>query len=63
MALENLGETFKFYIFGGDEKIACSKKCKKVTKFSIMLRRNSEADVLRAFEGMLRKKSGKKSIS
>jgi hypothetical protein len=49
----------KFYILG-DEKVACSKKCKKVTKFSIMLRRSSEAEVLRAFENMLRKKSGKK---
>jgi hypothetical protein len=59
ISLENLPDTVKFYIYG-DEKVACSKKCKKVTKFSIMLRRNSEAEVLRAFETMLRKKSGKK---
>jgi hypothetical protein len=47
-------------VFSGEEKVACSKKCKKVTKFAIMLKRNSEAEVLRAFETMLRKKSGKK---
>jgi hypothetical protein len=63
ISLENLPDTYKFYVPGGDEKVACSKKCKKVTKFSILLRRNSEADVLRAFEGMLRKKSGKKPPS
>lgn len=41
--------------------MACSKKCKKVTKFAFMLKRTSEQEVLRAFEEMLRKKSGKKN--
>jgi len=58
-ALANLPDTVKF-IFAGEEKVACSRKCKKVTKFAIMMKRNSEAEVLRAFESMLRKKSGKK---
>lgn len=60
LQLENVPGTVKFYV-GGEEKIACSKKCKKVTKFAFMLRKTSEADVLRAFESMLRKKSGKKA--
>ena len=59
LALANVPETVKFMV-AGDEKVACSKKCKKVTKFAMMLKRNSEAEVLRAFESMLRKKSGKK---
>jgi hypothetical protein len=62
ISLERLPDIVKFYILG-DEKVACSKKCKKVTKFSIMLKRSSEAEVLRAFEGMLRKKGGKKGMS
>lgn len=49
------------YVIAGDEKVACSKKCKKVSKFAYMLRRTSEADVLRAFEFMLRKKASKKN--
>jgi hypothetical protein len=49
-------------MFGGDEKVACSRKCKRVTKFAVLLKRNSEAEVLRAFETMLRKKSGKKNV-
>jgi hypothetical protein len=57
--LEDIPDTVKFQ-FGNEEKVACSKKCKKVTKFALMLKRKSEAEVLRAFEGMLRKKSGKK---
>jgi len=48
------------FTVAGEEKLACCKKCKKVTKFSIMLRRASEQDVLRTFEGMLRKKQTKK---
>jgi hypothetical protein len=48
------------FLIGQDEKVACSKKCKKVTKFAYMLKRTSEAEVLRAFELMLRKKSTKK---
>lgn len=59
ISLENIPDTVKF-ILNGEEKVACSKKCKKVTKFAFMLRRTSEADVLRAFETMLRKKGGKK---
>jgi hypothetical protein len=59
LVLANVPDTVKF-IVAGEEKISCSKKCKKVTKFSMMMRRNSESEVLRAFESMLRKKSGKK---
>ena len=62
IALANVPDTVKF-VFNGEEKVACSRKCKKVTKFSIMLKRNSEAEVLKAFELMLRKKSGKKHQS
>jgi hypothetical protein len=44
----------------GMEKIACSKKCKKVAKFSYLLRRkNDENAILRAFEKILRKKMQK----
>ena len=60
--MENLPEAIKFTI-ANEEKVACSKKCKRVTKFAIMLKRNQETDVLRAFEAMLRKKTGKKSNS
>ena len=64
MALENVQDTVKFRVVaGGEEKVACSRKCKKVTKFSMMLKRNSENEVLKAFELMLRKKSGKKHQS
>ena len=59
LVLANVPDTVKFMV-AGEEKVSCSKKCKKVTKFSIMMKRNSEAEVLRAFESMLRKKSGKK---
>jgi hypothetical protein len=45
----------------GEEFVSCSKKCKKVTKFSYMLKQNNEQEILRAFESMLRKKL-KKSI-
>jgi len=48
-------DTVKFAI-NGEEKITCSKKCKKVAKFSFMLRKNNENEVLKAFESMLRKK-------
>ena len=40
----------------GEEFVACSKKCKKVTKFAYMLKQQKEQEVLRAFETMLRKK-------
>jgi hypothetical protein len=62
LVLSNVPDTIKFMV-AGEEKVACSRKCKKVTKFSMMLKRNSEAEVLRAFESMLRKKSGKKVAS
>lgn len=39
--------------------IACSKKCKKVAKFSYMLKKNNENDILKTFESMLRKKMQK----
>jgi len=45
----------KFHI-NGNEMIACSKKCKKVAKFSYMLKKNNENDILKTFESMLRKK-------
>lgn len=45
----------------GEEFVACSAKCKKVTKFAYMLRQQSEQEILRAFETMLRKKAKKQS--
>lgn len=48
----------KFHI-NGNEMIACSKKCKKVAKFSYMLKKNNENEILKAFESMLRKKMQK----
>lgn len=36
--------------------IACSKKCKKIAKFSIILKKNNENEILKIFETMLRKK-------
>ncbi len=48
-------DTIKFKI-NGEEKVTCSKKCKKVAKFQYMLKKNNETEVLRAFESMLRKK-------
>lgn len=44
------------FTINGEEKITCSKKCKKVAKFSYMLKKNNENEVLKAFESMLRKK-------
>jgi len=52
-------DTVSFNI-NGEEKLSCSKKCKKVTKFAYMLKKSSETEVLRAFETMLRKKISKK---
>ena len=44
----------------GVDKLACSKKCKKVAKFSFILkRRNNEQEILKAFEKMLKKKMTK----
>jgi hypothetical protein len=48
----------KFQI-NGNEMMACSKKCKKVAKFSYMLKKNNENDILKTFESMLRKKMQK----
>lgn len=36
--------------------MACSKKCKKVTKFSYLLKQSSDQNILKTFESMLRKK-------
>ena len=52
-------DTFTFNM-NGEEFVSCSKKCKKVTRFAVMLKKNNETDVLRAFELMLRKKIEKK---
>lgn len=59
MSLESLPETIKI-VLNGEEVFACSKKCKKVTKFAYILKRNNETEVMRAFETMLRKKIQKK---
>lgn len=49
------------FVVNGEEKLTCSKKCKKVAKFACMLKKNNnETEVLRAFETMLRKKIAKK---
>ena len=32
--------------------IACSKKCKKVAKFSYMLKKNNENEILKTFESV-----------
>lgn len=45
----------------GEQKFACSKKCKKVAKFSILLQKHTEHEVLKGFETMLRKKQYKKN--
>lgn len=42
------------------EKIACSKKCKKVAKFGFILKHGTENESLKAFEGMMRKKMVKR---
>lgn len=47
----------------GEQCIACSKKCKKVTKFAYILRRNAEEEILNAFESLLRKKQKKNSLT
>ena len=43
----------------GNDMLACSKKCKKVAKFSYMLKKNNENEILKTFESMLRKKMQK----
>lgn len=55
LSLENMPDIVKFTI-NGEERVTCSKKCKKVAKFQYMLKRNNETEVLKAFETMLRKK-------
>jgi hypothetical protein len=42
------------------EKIACSKKCKKVAKFGFILKLGTENESLKAFESMLKKKMNKR---
>jgi hypothetical protein len=53
-----LSERIKFN-FNGEDLVACSKKCQKVTKFSILIQTNDENKVLMAFEAMLKKKISK----
>lgn len=55
LSLEGMPDIVKFSICG-EEKVTCSKKCKKVAKFQFMLKKNNETEVLKAFETMLRKK-------
>jgi hypothetical protein len=43
------------------EKIACSKKCKKVAKFGFILKYGTENEALKAFESMMRKKMNKRA--
>lgn len=60
MSLEGMPDTIRFTVLG-EEKVTCSKKCKKVAKFATILKKNNnETEVLRAFETMLRKKIAKK---
>jgi hypothetical protein len=48
ISLENLPDTVKFKIkITGEEKVACSKKCKKVTKFGYILKRTNEGEILK----------------
>jgi len=60
---ENL---IRFKLSGGidevieQEKIACSKKCKKVAKFGFILKHGNENESLKAFEAMMRKKMFKR---
>jgi len=43
-----LPDTVKFKIkITGEEKVACSKKCKKVTKFGYILKRTNESEILK----------------
>ena len=44
------------FTINGNQLMACSKKCKKVAKFSYMLKQNNENQILKTFESMLRKK-------
>jgi hypothetical protein len=47
------------FTLGETDFVACSKKCKKVTKFDFMFSNQSEQQVLCAFEAMIRKKQSK----
>lgn len=40
----------------GVEYTACSKKCKKVTKFGLMLRQSSEADIFEVLQRNLERR-------
>ena len=62
MSLEGMPDIVKFTI-SSQEKVACSKKCKKVAKFAYMLKNKNESEVLKAFESMLRKKMIKQQSS
>jgi hypothetical protein len=42
------------------ERVACSKKCKKVARFGYILKNGSENESLKAFEEMLKKKMNRK---
>lgn len=44
------------FVINGTHMMACSKKCKKVTKFAYLLKQNSDQNILKTFESMLRKK-------
>ena len=44
------------FSLNGNNVMTCSKKCKKVAKFSYLLKQNNENQILKTFESMLRKK-------
>jgi len=44
------------------EYVSCSKKCQKVTKFSLILHRNDQIEILEAFQKMLEKRKNKANI-
>jgi hypothetical protein len=62
LSLEGMPDTVKFKI-NDEDKISCSKKCKKVARFQYLLKKSNETEVLRAFESMLRKKMTKSTYS
>lgn len=60
---ENTFDSRIKFNFNGEDLVACSKKCQKVTKFSILLLANDESQILTAFETMLKKKAQKNNRS
>jgi Tfp pilus assembly pilus retraction ATPase PilT len=52
---EKRNQVIRFEI-NNRQYLVCSKKCKKITKFSYILKKNDEKEVLKTFEAMLRKK-------